>query len=224
MERRLALAAAGAAAATFGIGTVCFAALGGTDILGLTATGTLSIAPAAAPKTITRVVVVVGPDGAPIGTEVVTETVPIEAAAADTAPADVAPESTAAVALPTDPAASTAATSPIGASPNQNLSWSPYAPKPTTTVATKVTVTTVAAAKPTPLTTRVTVPAPATTVAITSPTTAPPVVTTTTAAAPTSTLPRGVPADWPAGKPIPPKPPNCVKGQLEDNGVWNCEH
>jgi hypothetical protein len=50
------------------------------------------------------------------------------------------------------------------------------------------------------------------------------VVTTTTVAAPTSTLPRGVPANWPVGKPIPPKPPNCVNGQLEDNGVWNCEH
>jgi hypothetical protein len=33
-----------------------------------------------------------------------------------------------------------------------------------------------------------------------------------------------VPADWPADKPIPPMPPDCEKPQLEDNGVWNCEH
>jgi hypothetical protein len=33
-----------------------------------------------------------------------------------------------------------------------------------------------------------------------------------------------VPANWPPGKPIPPKPANCKNGQLEDNGVWNCEH
>jgi hypothetical protein len=45
----------------------------------------------------------------------------------------------------------------------------------------------------------------------------PPTVTTTT-------LPPGVPADWPPGKPIPPMPPGCRKPQLEDNGVWNCDH
>jgi len=52
--------------------------------------------------------------------------------------------------------------------------------------------------------------------------------TTTTAPPPpnatTSTLPPGVPADWPLGKPIPPMPPGCQKPQLEDNGVWNCDH
>ncbi len=36
--------------------------------------------------------------------------------------------------------------------------------------------------------------------------------------------PRGVPADWPAGKPIPPMPPGCQDPQLEDNGIWNCDH
>jgi hypothetical protein len=35
--------------------------------------------------------------------------------------------------------------------------------------------------------------------------------------------PRGVPEDWPAGKPVPPMPPNCHEPQLEDNGVWNCQ-
>jgi hypothetical protein len=33
-----------------------------------------------------------------------------------------------------------------------------------------------------------------------------------------------VPADWPASKPIPPMPPGCKQGQLEDNGVWNCQN
>jgi len=39
----------------------------------------------------------------------------------------------------------------------------------------------------------------------------------------TTTRPRGVPADWPPDKPIPPMPPNCRQPQLEDNGVWNCQ-
>jgi hypothetical protein len=39
-----------------------------------------------------------------------------------------------------------------------------------------------------------------------------------------TTRPPGVPHDWPAGKPIPPMPPNCQKPQLEDDGEWNCDH
>ncbi len=46
--------------------------------------------------------------------------------------------------------------------------------------------------------------------------------TPTTGITPT-TRPRGVPDDWPAGKPIPPMPANCHQPQLEDNGVWNCQ-
>lgn len=40
----------------------------------------------------------------------------------------------------------------------------------------------------------------------------------------TTTRPPGVPLDWPADKPIPPVPDNCRQPQLEDNGVWNCQH
>jgi hypothetical protein len=40
----------------------------------------------------------------------------------------------------------------------------------------------------------------------------------------TTTLPPGVPKDWPADKPIPPMPDGCRDPQLEDNGVWNCQH
>ena len=52
------------------------------------------------------------------------------------------------------------------------------------------------------------------------PATAPPTTIPTT----TTTWPRGVPRDWPKDKPIPPMPPNCREPQLEDNGVWNCDH
>jgi hypothetical protein len=61
----------------------------------------------------------------------------------------------------------------------------------------------------------------------TTTTTQPAATTTTTTTMPpvtTTTRPRGVPADWPPGKPIPPMPPNCRQPQLEDNGVWNCDH
>lgn len=57
--------------------------------------------------------------------------------------------------------------------------------------------------------------------------TRPPVsaTTTTSTSVPTTTTtwPRGVPRDWPPGKPIPPKPPGCRDGKLEDDGRWNCQ-
>ena len=58
--------------------------------------------------------------------------------------------------------------------------------------------------------------APPTTAAPAPPTTVPPTTSTT--------RPPGVPADWPADKPIPPMPEGCQKPQLEDNGEWNCDH
>jgi hypothetical protein len=54
--------------------------------------------------------------------------------------------------------------------------------------------------------------------------TSPPVTTAPAPATTTTTWPSGVPRDWPADKPIPPKPAGCRDGQLEDNGVWNCQH
>lgn len=70
--------------------------------------------------------------------------------------------------------------------------------------------------------------APNTTVPPGSPTTRAPAPTVaaappTTNPAPTTTRPPGVPDDWPAGKPIPPMPPNCRQPQLEDDGEWNCQ-
>ncbi|HEV7526608.1 MAG TPA: hypothetical protein VGP92_16690 [Acidimicrobiia bacterium] len=63
-----------------------------------------------------------------------------------------------------------------------------------------------------------------TTHAGTSTTTVVPNPTTTIPATTPTTWPRGVPKDWPKDKPIPPMPPNCRDPQLEDNGVWNCDH
>lgn len=68
-------------------------------------------------------------------------------------------------------------------------------------------------------------PTPPATTASTSATTS----ATTTSGLPqsgttTTVRPRGVPADWPANKPIPPMPPGCQEPQLEDNGIWNCDH
>ena len=47
---------------------------------------------------------------------------------------------------------------------------------------------------------------------------------TTGSANTSTTLPPGVPDDWPSATPIPPMPPNCYQPQLELNGVWNCQH
>lgn len=56
------------------------------------------------------------------------------------------------------------------------------------------------------------------------PTTAAPPPSTTIPPTTSTTRPPGVPADWPADKPIPPMPENCQKPQLEDDGTWNCDH
>lgn len=61
-------------------------------------------------------------------------------------------------------------------------------------------------------------------------TTKPP--TPTTVPSPTTVLlypkdlPPGweIPENWPETKPLPPIPPGCRLGHLEDNGKWNCEH
>jgi hypothetical protein len=75
----------------------------------------------------------------------------------------------------------------------------------------------------TPSTTATTQPGSPTTTTVTPTTVAPNPTTTIPTTTPT-TWPRGVPRDWPKDKPIPPMPPNCRDPQLEDNGVWNCDH
>lgn len=201
MERRLALATAGAVAATLGIGTVCFAALGGGNLLGLSGDGgAAKIVPAGAVEQVTKVVVVHSADTtivvAPTGTD-------------GTSPA--APASPVAVSAPVVPVVGTAAPTPTTAP----------AAAPDPTVASTTKPTTATTAKPTATTVK-----PVTTTSAAPATTAPPSTAAPTTVKPvtsTTSRPRGVPADWPAGKPIPPMPPGCQDPQLELNGVWNCD-
>lgn len=80
------------------------------------------------------------------------------------------------------------------------------------------------AAAPAPAAVPTTSPAPAPAPTAAPTTTRPSTTTTTRPTTTTSSLPPGVPKDWPVGKPIPPMPAGCIDGQLEDNGVWNCQH
>lgn len=110
-------------------------------------------------------------------------------------------------AAPTDPA-------PVPTSPPATTGAPPATTTPTTSPGTTPATT------PTTATTR---PATTTTKAPATTTNAP----YTGAVYFVSTLPNGysAPQAWPANKPLPPLPSNCLKGaQLEDNGVWNCEH
>ncbi len=55
----------------------------------------------------------------------------------------------------------------------------------------------------------------------------PPTTTTTPAGLVyRSDLPSGweVPSGWPADQPLPPIPPGCALGHLEDDLTWNCQH
>ena len=183
MERRIALAAAGATAGTLGLGTICFAAVGGSNILGMaSAQAPAEVDVITEVQEIQRVVVVRSssttlPGGTTIPTMVLD--VPVPAAPAQVAtptPATPAPR-------PATPATTLA---PTTSRPVVTVVQVPVTAAPTTATTVKATTTTVRA-------------------------------TTTT------TRPRGVPADWPAGKPIPPMPPNCEDPQLELNGVWNCD-
>ncbi len=206
MERRLALATAFAGAATLGIGTVCMAAVGGVGILGFGSADASNVASVITQvENIDRIVVI----------------------ASGTVPDTEAPAGDPAAPTPAEPGA------PIAqppATPRATLPGGAPAPTPAPTAGptdsptptpgpTQSTPTTPTTAKTTTTDAPVTTATPTTAKATTTTAKA-----TTTTAAPTSTLPAGVPRDWPAGKPIPPKPANCVKGQLEDNGVWNCEH
>jgi hypothetical protein len=194
MERRKALATAVAAATTLGIGTVCFAAIGGAQIFGLGQTETAMMTPVTELETITRVVVVRSADGS-----VVTDPagVPVTVLQPVTISRLVTPS-------PAKAAASAAPAAPAAAPTTGTTT-----PEPTSaTTTTPRVVSTTTTARPTTTTIRSTTTVRATT------TTAKPTSTTTT-------IP-GVPKDWPVGKPIPPMPPGCQQPQLELNGVWNC--
>ena len=200
MERRVALAAAAAAAVTLGLGTVAFASIGGGDLLGLSDDGQATqIVPGSNVEQITRVVVVSGTETTivaivPVGDQTVAP--PADGNA--TPPPVVVPVNTAA------PSAG-ASTTPTTTKATTTSAVTQTTTKSTVTATTQKPTTTTTAAPNT--TNPTTTPAPTTTVKVTSTTVRPP----------------GVPADWPAGKPIPPMPAGCKKPQLELNGVWNCD-
>lgn len=219
MERRKAMATALAGAVTLGLGTVCLAAVGAAPMLGLAAaeqvktmTGVTEV------QMIDRVVVVRSGSTVPVDPAVVQLTAPATIAPATNAPAAPAPAAPApatpaATPSPIWPTATQAPPSDVASSPAVGA---PSTQEPATTAKATTPATTVRAT--TPATTTPTV-APVTTVKPVATTLAP-----TTTKAPTTTLPPGVPRDWPAGKPIPPMPPNCQQPQLELNGVWNCDN
>lgn len=112
---------------------------------------------------------------------------------------------------PVGPGGKTSSVNPVGDGPSGAF-VPPVATPTATTAPSSKTPTSVASTNQPNV--------PPTTAAVT-PTTAPP---TTAAATLTTVRPAGVPADWPAGKPIPPMPVGCKQPQLEDNGVWNCQN
>lgn len=201
MERRVALAAAAAAAVTLGLGTVAFASIGGGDLLGLSDDGQATqIVPGSNVEQITRVVVVSGTETTIVAIVPVGD--PTVAPPADgnaTPPPVVVPVNTAA------PSAGSPSTTQTTAKATTTSAVTQTTTKSTVTATTEKPATATTAAPNT--TNPPTTPAPTTTVKVTTTTVRPP----------------GVPADWPAGKPIPPMPAGCKKPQLELNGVWNCD-
>ncbi len=202
MERRKALAAASAATLILGSTIVAGASVTGASFLGFGigshSSGQASGAPDPGFVVKTRNVydryVVVTPDSTQTGEGAANRPVTSSRAGSVSQPA---------------------ATTPTVANPEGNGSTPPSRPHTAAPPAPHESAPTTAHENPT---TRPEIPAPTT-----APTTAPP-GSTTTIPTTTTTWPLGVPRDWPPGKPIPPMPPNCRQPQLEDNGVWNCDH
>ena len=210
--------------ATAVVGGIAFAALGGIDVLGFGSESQAAFVNIVETTPATTVAVILG--------AVAVDTTTTVAGAMPPEITAIAPvgNGSAAVANP----GSTRGTAPNVTTPNvttPNVTTpGPTTPGPTTPGPTTPGPTTPGPTTPgptaatTPATAAPTVPP---TVAPTTPTTprttAPP-ATTAPPPPPASTLPAGVPKDWPSNKPIPPKPEGCVSGQLEDNGVWNCQH
>jgi hypothetical protein len=250
MERRAALAAACASGVCLAVGTVSFAAIGGVSILGYGGGGAPRSAPAEPTvvrrvQTVDDVVVVVstaapsladpsveaepsqGIVGAPIalakgsGSGPAALKSPVPVTTGDPAPVGAAgaagqPAVTTPTTLPPDgPATGTTTPQPTGTVPPPTQPAAQPASTPSASSNPPTTQATVPAGAPP-------ASAPPSSTAPSSPpaTTAPPPAS----APPTTVRPPGVPANWPASRPIPPMPPNCQKPQLEDNGVWNCDH
>jgi hypothetical protein len=151
MERRVALAAAGATAGTLGLGTICFAAVGGSNILGMaSAQAPAEVEVVTEVQEIQRVVVVHSssttlPGGTTIPTVVLE--VPV--------PAAPAPAATPTPAAPTPRPASPATTlAPSTSRPVVTVVRVPVTPAPTTATTAKPVVTTTTARPVTTTTSR----------------------------------------------------------------------
>ncbi len=149
MERRVALAAAGATAGTLGLGTVCFAAVGGSNILGMaSAQAPAEVEVVTEVQEIQRVVVVRSssttlPGGATIPTVVLEIPVP--------APAAPTPVATPTPATPAPRPATPATTlAPSTSRPVISVVQVPVTAAPTTATTVRATTTT---AKPVTTTT-----------------------------------------------------------------------
>ena len=211
MERRKALALAAAVTGSLGSATVAVAAVGGLSVLGfgaghhatqLSSLASYQTSGAGAGGVVTRTKDVY--DRVTVGTHTAAMTRSASAAAPAVLDPTVAPGPTDAV-----PALQPAKT--------HRRRTTKAVPRSTTRTPTPTTIRSPAVQQPEP-------PEPATTTTTEPPAIQSPTTTTTMAPVTTTTRPRGVPADWPPGKPIPPMPPNCRDPQLEDNGVWNCDH
>jgi hypothetical protein len=251
MLRKQALAVASVGVLVLASGAVSVAALSGVRILGFNKPSSASAVPVVSggPASVLvvnkkHVVTKTGATGQPDTTVVVDDTVPVAPEVVD--PGSAAPlvvRSAAAApadgpALADDSTSSPSDTPPTDtpASPAAGSSGvSPARPTPVPSAATTPKPTTATTVRPAPVTTATTA-APA---ATTTPTTAAPTTTSTTAAPAATTTPAApalvtssgqvVPTSWQvsssylrSGEPIPPYPTSCRKGQLEDNGRWNC--
>ena len=223
MKRQPAMATALAAGAALFLTSVAVASMSGTPILGFgpdEIVRTVGTRPAE-PVVVTQVSevndVVVVPSTTPASTTPAADQpiiVPRDLVDALASPGAVELASVTTTTSPTSPPVT--ATKPLGVSVAvpRAAPVSPT-PPPTTAVspassvqpAAAVTTTTPPTASPEPRTE----PQPRSTTAP-SPTTAP------------AARPPGVPSDWPPDRPIPPMPADCRKPQLEDNGIWNCDH
>ncbi len=200
MERKKALAAAGTATLILGSTLVAGASMTGASFLGFGGgtNGKAASAASGTPGTIVKTRNIYDQFVVDTGSGATDGQNSAGWSAGGTPVAGATPTSTGTTVPNSEPDPGHDSTTPTS---KPKASTSKPATKPSTT---NTTPTTDAGAALTP-----------TTVAAPSPTTLP---TTTT------TWPRGVPKDWPKDKPIPPMPPNCQQPQLEDNGVWNCDH
>lgn len=227
MDSKLAMAVVTAGTITFGAATVCMAQVGVADPLG--------IGPAAQ-------VVAAAPDGSgpqtslsgDPATSVVVVSTPSTGASSDQLTAGGAYDPGTTMAAVATEGSTTNSTSGSGQSVANGTSGTRSTTttvRPTTTTV-RATTTTTTTVRSTTTTTTTTV-RPTTTTTYVAPTTQTPTTTvratTTTVATATRYSVTGVPVpsdfyiprSW--TRPIPDWPSGCRRGQLEDNGVWNCQ-